>query len=106
MPKFLCKVSYTAEGAKGLLKDGGTGRRAAVEKLFQSVGGKVESFYFSMGQDDAYVICDLPDDVSGVALSMTVAASGGARISTVPLLTCEQIDQAAKKSISYRPPGK
>jgi uncharacterized protein with GYD domain len=106
MAKFLCKVSYTAEGAKGLLKEGGTARRAAVEKLFQSVGGKVESFYYAMGEDDGYIICDLPDETSGLALSVVVAAGGGARVSTVPLLTCEQVDLAVKKPVAYRAPGK
>jgi uncharacterized protein with GYD domain len=95
MPKFLCKVSYTAEGAKGLLKEGGTGRRTAVEKLFQGAGGKVESFYYSMGEDDAYVICDLPDAITSLALSMTVATSGGVRLSTGPFSTA---------SSSTRPP--
>ena len=41
MPKYLIQANYVGEGIKGLLKDGGTGRRAAVEKLFGSVGGKM-----------------------------------------------------------------
>ena len=34
MPKYLIEANYVGEGVKGLLKDGGSSRRAAVEKLF------------------------------------------------------------------------
>ena len=106
MNKYLCKVSYTVEGAQGLLKEGGTARRTAVDQLCQSVGGKVEAFYFAMGEDDGYLICDLPDETAAAALSMRVAATGGARVRTIQLLTPAQVDQAVKKSVTYRPPGK
>jgi uncharacterized protein with GYD domain len=105
MPKFMIKASYTAEGAKGLLKEGGTGRRAAVQKLVEGAGGKVEAFYYAYGDDDAYVIVDVPDATSGLAISLAVNASGAVRLSTIPLITPEEIDAACKKSISYRAPG-
>ena len=105
MPKFMIKASYTAEGAKGLLKEGGTGRRAAVQKLVEGAGGKVEAFYYAYGDDDAYVIVDVPDATSGLAISLAVNASGAVRLSTIPLITPEEIDAAGKKSVSYRAPG-
>jgi uncharacterized protein with GYD domain len=105
MPKYLIKASYTAEGARGLLKEGGTARRAAVQKVIEGVGGKVEAFYFAYGEDDAYVIADVPDVASGLAVSLAVNASGAVRLSTIPLITPEEIDAAGKKSIPYRAPG-
>ena len=105
MAKFLVQASYTAEGAKGLIKEGGSGRRTAVQKLIESMGGKIEAFYFAYGEHDAYVITDLPDAASGLALSLAVNASGVVRLSTVPLITVEEMDAAAKKSVAYRPPG-
>jgi uncharacterized protein with GYD domain len=105
MAKFLLKASYDADGVKGVLKDGGTGRRAVVEKMTEAMGGKVEAFYFAFGDDDAYVIVDLPDNTSAAAISLTVNASGPARVKTVQLLTPEEIDEATKKSVDYRPPG-
>ena len=105
MAKFLVKASYTAEGAKGLIKEGGTGRRTAVQKLIESMGGKIEAFYFAYGEHDAYVITELPDAASGLALSLAVNASGVVRLSTVPLITPDEMDAAAKKSVAYRPPG-
>lgn len=105
MAKFLIKGSYTAEGAKGLLKDGGTGRKAAVQKALEGLGGKLDSMYYMFGSDDVIVICDMPDAVSGLALSMAVNASGAVRISTTPLISVEEVDAATKKAVSYRPAG-
>lgn len=105
MPKYLFHGSYTSAGAKGLLKDGGTGRRAAAQQLAQSVGGKIESFYYAFGSDDFYLIVDMPDHESAAAVSLTVAASGAISLSTVVLMTPEQVDSAAKKTVQYRPPG-
>lgn len=101
----MIKASYSTEGARGLLKEGGTGRRDAVQKLVESIGGKVEAFYFAYGEDDAYVISDLPDAMSGLAVSLAVNASGAVRLSTIPLITPEEMDAACKKTTPYRAPG-
>jgi uncharacterized protein with GYD domain len=105
MPKFMIKASYNPEGARGLMKEGGTARRVAVQKLVESLGGKVEAFYFAYGEDDAYIITDIPDAATGIAISLTVNASGAVRLSTIPLITPEELDAASKKTVSYRAPG-
>ena len=105
MAKFMVKATYNVEGIRGLVKEGGTARRAAVEKLVSSMGGKVEAFYFAYGDVDAYVIIDLPDVTAGLALSLAVNASGAVRSSVTPLITPEEIDAASKKTVAYRAPG-
>ena len=105
MPKFLVKASYTAEGARGLLKEGGTARREAVRKIVEGLGGKVEAFYYAYGDVDAYIITDLPDPGAGLALTLAVNASGAVRLTTVPLISPEEIDAASKTSVNYRGPG-
>jgi uncharacterized protein with GYD domain len=105
MPKFLITASYTPEGAKGLLKEGGSSRRAAVQKLLDGVGGKLEAFYFALGHEDAFVIVDVPDNAAVVAVSLAVNASGAVRISTTPLIAPDDLDAASKKSVGYRAPG-
>ena len=105
MPKYLVQANYVGEGLKGLLKEGGSSRRAAVEKLFGSLGGKVESFYYAFGDTDLFVIADVPDNVTAAALSLTVNAAGAATSRVTVLLTPEEIDAAGKKSPTYRPPG-
>jgi uncharacterized protein with GYD domain len=103
--KFLIKGSYTAEGAKGLVKEGGTARKAAVQKALEGLGGKLDSMYYAFGADDVIVICDMPDTISGLALSLAVNGSGVVRISTTPLLSVEEVDAACKKAVNYRPAG-
>ncbi len=105
MPKYLFQASYTAEGAKGLLKDGGSKRRAAVEEFTKSLKGKVEAFYFAFGEPDVFLIVDLPDNASAAAASLTIGASGAVHIKTTVLLTADEIDKAAKKAVTYRSPG-
>ena len=105
MPKFMVKALYTSEGTRGLMKEGGTARRAAIQKLVEGLGGKMEAFYFAYGDDDAVVIVDLPDATSGLALSLAANASGAIRLATVPLITPEEFDVAAKKTVAYRAPG-
>jgi uncharacterized protein with GYD domain len=106
MPKYMFQARYTAEGAKGILAAGGSARRGAVEKACASVKGKLESFYFAFGGVDAFVICELPDDVAAAALSMAVGASGSAGTMTVKLLSVEDMDKASKVTVAYRAPGK
>jgi len=105
MPKYLLQVNYTAEGAKGLIKDGGSARRAAAQKAAESLGGRVESMYFALGDTDAYVIVEMPDNASVAAITLALAASGGTTGSTTVLMTPEEMDQATRKSPTYRPPG-
>jgi uncharacterized protein with GYD domain len=105
MPKYLFEASYTAEGAKGLIKDGGSKRRAAVEALAKGLGGRVEAMYFAYGKHDAIVIVDLPDSATATAVSLTVGASGAVRVKTTVLITPEEVDQAVKKVVQYRAPG-
>ena len=105
MPKYLIQASYTAEAAKGILKSGGSARRAAAQQAIESVDGKMEAFYFAFGEDDAFVIIDAPDNASLAAASLAINASGAVRTKTTVLLTPEEIDKAAKKTVRYRPPG-
>ena len=105
MPKYLCEVDYTQNGTAGLIKDGGTKRRQAVEAAVKSVGGSIDVFYFSFGIRDAVIIADLPDNVAAAAISLAVSASGAVSVKTTPLLTCEQIDAAVGKKVGYRAPG-
>ncbi|MFE1286003.1 GYD domain-containing protein [Streptomyces sp. NPDC058751] len=105
MPKFLIQASYTPEGAKGLLKEGASGRRAAVEHVVAGLGGTVEAMYFSFGEDDFVCVLDFPDTVSMAAVSLRVKASGALRTRATPLLTLDEIDEATRREVTFRPPG-
>jgi uncharacterized protein with GYD domain len=106
MQKFLITASYTDEGVKGLLKEGGTSRKKTIEKLVTELGGKLEAFYFAFGDYDVYAILEVPDNITAAAVSLTINASGLVNLSGTILLTPADIDKASKKTVHYRPPGK
>jgi uncharacterized protein with GYD domain len=104
MPKYMFRASYTAAGAAGVLKDGGSARAKAVETLVKSVGG-VEAMYWVMGADDFILIADAPDSAAAAAASLTVGASGAASITTSELFTAADVDVIVKRRVKYRAPG-
>jgi uncharacterized protein with GYD domain len=106
MAKFMIQASYTNEGLKGLQKDKASGRRDAIAKAMESIGGRLETMYYCLGQDDVVVIVDAPDVASVTALCVSVGATGLVRTRTTPLLTVEETDRALAKSASYRAPGR
>jgi uncharacterized protein with GYD domain len=106
MAKIMWRISYGAEGAKGLIQDGGSKRRKRTEDILRAAGGKMEAFYFAFGEYDAYVIADLPDNVSVAGISLAVNASGAVTLRTTVLLTAEEIDEASAKSFRYSAPGR
>jgi uncharacterized protein with GYD domain len=105
MPKYLIEASYTVEGVKGIQSAGGSSRRDAIAALAESVGGQLESFYFAFGERDVYTVVDLPDNESATAVALTVNASGAVTVRTTVLVTPEEVDAAAKRSVDYRAPG-
>ena len=106
MPKYLLEVTYTADGAKGVLKDGGTKRKQAATKLIESVGGTLEEMYFAFGRADVIAIADMPDSASAAAASLAIGASGAASSRTTVLITADEMDLAQKKSVKYKAPGR
>jgi uncharacterized protein with GYD domain len=105
MSKYLYQASYTEAGLEGLLKEGGSSRRAAVEKALEGMGGRLEAFYYAFGSTDVYCIADLPGNVDAAAFALLVTAAGGAKVKTTVLITPEEADQASKRTLDYRPPG-
>ena len=105
MGKYLYRASYTHEGVKGLIKEGGSSRASTIADLIKSMGGTLESFHFAFGGDDVVAIVDLPDEEAAIALSLAVAAGGAVGLSTTVLIDPATVDAATKKVVSYRPPG-
>jgi uncharacterized protein with GYD domain len=105
MPKYLIQASYTPEGLNGLAKDKASGRKAAVQAAMKAIHGKVESFYFAFGSDDAVLIVDAPDNISAASISFAASATGLVRLRTTPLLTADEMDQAMALPSKYRAPG-
>lgn len=105
MPKYLFYGSYTAEGFRGLMEEGGSKRIEAAKRALGSVGGSLEAFYFSFGESHFYILVDLPDNVTTTAVTFAGNVSRTFTINGVALLTAEELDKAIEKSVDFRPPG-
>jgi uncharacterized protein with GYD domain len=105
MPRYLFQASYTLDGIKGIQSAGGTARQQAVADAVESVGGKLVSFDFAFGDNDVYSIVELPDNEAATAVALTVGGTGRVNVKTVVLITPEEVDAAARRSVEYRPPG-
>jgi len=105
MAKYLIEASYTAEGLRGLQKDKASGRQQAVTRLIEGLEGRLEGMYFALGDHDVVLIVDVPDIITGAALSLAVSATGLVRTRSTALLTVEETDRALAKKVIYRAPG-
>ena len=105
MPKYLYQGSYTQTGAQGLLKEGGTSSRDMVSAMVESMGGSLEAFYFAFGGNDICAIVDVPDHATAAAMSIAVGVAGTLNLTTTVLIDPEEIDEAVKMTVNYRPPG-
>jgi uncharacterized protein with GYD domain len=106
MAKYLLKVSYSADGLKGVMRQGGSRRVKAVEHALAGVGGSLESFYFAFGADDVYVIVDVPNHAAAIAMAGAVSTTGAiSRYETVVLLSPAEVDEAMNVAVDYAPPG-
>jgi uncharacterized protein with GYD domain len=105
MAKYLFQATYTAEGIKGLEKDKASGRKAALSKAIEGLGGKLEAFYLCFGEHDWVLLADLPDNSSATAFSLAVSGSGLLRTTTIPLMSAEETDRAFQKKAAFQAPG-
>ena len=105
MAKYLLTATLEKPGAAGIEREGGTRRREAITTLVKSLGGKLDAFYFMFGDADAVLIADLPSNAAAASLSLAVAATGIANVSTTVLVSPEELDEAVKMKPDYRPPG-
>ncbi len=105
MGKYMFHTTYTGKGLVGLLKEGGSRRRAALTQTIEGMGGSVEGLYYAFGDTDLYIIADLPDDATATAVSLNIANAGALNVRATVLITPETVDEAVKKKVPYRPPG-
>lgn len=105
MGKYLLQASYTQEGLAGLVKEGGTSRRAALAEAIEGAGGSLESLYYAFGKTDLIITADLPDDAAATAVSLAIGSAGALSVSVTVLVTPETVDQAVAMNVPYRPPG-
>ena len=105
MPKYMIVATYSADGIKGVLREGGSARQTLIADIAKNLGGSLDAFYFAFGEDDVYSIVDLPDNVTAAAMAMNISAAGLVRCEVKVLLSPEEIDKSARTRMWFRPPG-
>ncbi|MDR7081000.1 uncharacterized protein with GYD domain [Arthrobacter ginsengisoli] len=105
MAKYLFEANYVGDGIKGLMREGGSKRRDALVGALKSVDGTLECFYYAFGKTDVLGVFDVPGPADAAALSLLINSTGSVNVRLKPLMTPEDLDEAAKKTPSYRAPG-
>jgi uncharacterized protein with GYD domain len=105
MAKYLFRLQYTQAGLEGTIREGFAAREAFFRQRVISVGGRTEAAYWAAGEDDVFIIVDLPDLATATGLSLALARTGAFRVNTTALLTAEDMDNGVARSPSYRAPG-
>lgn len=107
MSKFALIGGYTQQSMAAMLQNP-SDRTTAAREVIESIGGKLESFYWSLGEDDFLAIFDAPDDLAAAAAAVAVSSTGAARnVRTIRLITMEEGQKILQKakSATYHPPG-
>lgn len=107
MPLYLTKFSYTPETWARLINHP-EDRRPAAQTYIESVGGKLQGFWYGFGSHDGYVLWEAPDNVSMAAVALAIGAGGAlSEFNTTVLLTVDETLQALRKAgqVKYRSPG-
>src|SRR5262245_2827633 len=107
MPYFLTRFSYTPE-AWAQLMEKPEDRREAVAEVVESVGGRLEGFWYAFGDHDGYALIEYPGNLEAASVAIAATASGTVQTSeTIVLLTVEETLQALEKArqASFRAVG-
>ena len=105
MARYMFIARYASDGVKGVVTAGGSARRAAVQKMAEGLGGRLETFDFAFGEDDVYTTVELPDNKTAAAVALAINSTGQTSVRTVVLMTPEEVDAAATQTVNYAPPG-
>lgn len=74
MPTYISLLRFTQQGIESI-KDGPS-RLDAAKQAFQASGAELKAFYLTMGQYDAIVISEGPDDETVAKLSLAIGSVG------------------------------
>jgi uncharacterized protein with GYD domain len=102
--RYLVRADLTPEGIKNLQKQPPTALKAGVAKFVESVGGKLEFWFFDYGESTAYSVIEYPDEVAAATAQLSTNAAGFARVRIRPLLSAEDMDKAVAKMPPVRVP--
>jgi len=81
MPAYITLIRFTQKGVETIKE--GPSRLEAAKKGFEAAGGKMTSFYLTIGQYDAIAIVELPGDEALAKVALALASQGNVRTETL-----------------------
>jgi uncharacterized protein with GYD domain len=81
MPKYVVLLNWTEQGVANV-KDT-VNRYNDAKRLLESKGGSFEAIAWTAGPYDLVAFVDVPDDETGMAFNLQLAASGNLRTLTM-----------------------
>src|SRR4030095_10763603 len=94
MPRYLCFFPDTVKAAQAMIENP-TDRVAAAKALVESIGGKMECFYWMHGRHDGFFIADYKDGMAAAAVAVAAGSTGA----ITQVETHELFDGAAQGQI-------
>ncbi len=88
MPSYIALVSFTQKGIENIKE--GPSRLDAAKKAFEAAGGRVVSFFLTMGRYDAIVIAEFPNDEGIAKVALAGGSQGFIRTETLRAFTEEE----------------
>ena len=85
MPTYITMYKFTQQGVENIKQ--GPARTEAARAALEAVGGRMVSFYLTMGRYDVVVVSELPDDETAMKLLMDIGAQGNVRSETMRAFT-------------------
>ena len=95
MPQYINLINYTEQGLKNVKNM--PNRVTAAGQAMQSAGGKLVSFHLTLGQYDAVVILEAPDDQTVAEIGLALAARGNVRTETLRAFTEDEYQKIVGK---------
>ena len=107
MPRYLVQATPTDSQWSAVIQNP-QNRKAAIRPLLESLGGRLDEYYFAIGDGTVLAIVELPDQEALDALMMAVRATGAmAPVKAMAIQTAEEAVETMKKAgeITYSPPS-
>jgi uncharacterized protein with GYD domain len=96
MPTHVSLIHWTEQGIKNY-KDT-TSRGEDFTKVAESVGGRVRELLWTVGEYDAVVVVDFPDDETGTAALLQVGSLGNVRTHTMRAFSADEMANIIRRA--------
>lgn len=96
MPTYVSLINWTEQGIRDFRHS--VKRAENLCRLVDGVGGTVRELLWTVGEYDAVVVVEFPDDESGLAALLQVGSAGDIRTTTLRAFNSSQMNAVISKA--------